>query len=210
MMIHPERLALIDPNNQTLNSTADAVRSDEVESEFIQGVIDRMLQVAAGKGHAKEDSRQMVGLAAVQLGASKRIISIDLEADGSNKPQNFLIIINPVITKRSKEVVSGREGCWSCGNICGNVERARRITVTGMDRHGEPVQFNFTDFVARITQHEVDHLNGIRFPDRIPTNHPERLHLVRPAEFEAYRHTWRHWSVLCPREEWEAMKAGEP
>ena len=202
-------LTLVKPADPLLNQVAGQVSPEEVGSQFIQELIDRMLQLAAGKGHTNEDSRQMVGLAAVQLGVSKRIILIDLDADGSNKRQNLMVVINPVITKRSRGSVQGREGCWSCGNICGNVERSRAVTVEGFDRHGMPVSFDLVDFVARIAQHETDHLDGVRFPDRVPINYPERLHLVRPTEFELYRHTWQHWPTLCPRKQWEAMKAGE-
>src|SRR5256885_5859793 len=203
------RLHLIEPFDPILNQVADEVAPAEVGSQPIQRVIDRMLQLAAGKGHAKEDSRQMVGLAAVQLGVGKRIISIDIDADGSNKHQNIMVIVNPVITKRSADTVQGREGCWSCGNICGNVERSREIVLGGLNRHGNPVSLDLADFVARIAQHETDHLDGIRFPERIPVNHPERLHLVHPTEFDSYRHGWQHWPTLCPREQWESMKGGE-
>src|SRR5256885_3884213 len=99
------RLHLIEPFDPILNQVADEVAPAEVGSQPIQRVIDRMLQLAAGKGHAKEDSRQMVGLAAVQLGVGKRIISIDIDADGSNKHQNLMVIVNPVITKRSADTV---------------------------------------------------------------------------------------------------------
>ena len=150
----------------------------------------------------------MVGLAAVQLGAGKRIILVDLDADGSNKKQNLTVVINPVIVTRSAETVEGREGCWSCGDICGNVERAKAVTLKGLDRHGKPLTLDLVDFVARIAQHETDHLDGIRFPDRIPQNRPARLHLVLPAEFESYRQNWQHWPILCPRQTWEAMKMG--
>lgn len=150
----------------------------------------------------------MVGLAAVQLGVGKRIVSIDLAADGSNKKQHLVIVINPKITVRSKVTMQGREGCWSCGDVCGNVERAKKVTLVGLDRYGKPLIFDLVDFVARIAQHETDHLDGIRFPDRIPEDRPEHLHLVRPAEFESYRQNWQYWSKLCPREAWEAMKMG--
>lgn len=202
----PIDLHLIDPTNPLLNKVTQEVASIEVNSDPVQGVIDQMLELSAGKGHTKEDSRQMVGLAAVQIGVVRRIISIDLAADGSNKKQDLSIIINPVITSRSKEMVQGREGCWSCGNICGNVERAKEVTLEGLDRYGKPLVLDLVDFVARIAQHETDHLDGIRFPDRIPEDYPERLHLVLPAEFESYRQNWQHWPTLCPRTAWETMK----
>ena len=202
------QLALVTPTDPILSRIANEVRPEEINAPLIQNVADRMLELSAGKGHSKHDSRQMVGLAAPQLGVSKRIITIDLTADGSNKKQHLQVIINPRITRRSEETVPGREGCWSCGNICGNVERATHVTLIGLDRKGKPVSFELTDFVARIAQHETDHLQGIRFPDRIPLDKPDRLHWVEHAEFDAYRSQWMHWPHLCPRERWEAMKAG--
>lgn len=204
----PSRLTLIEPTNPLLNTVALEVDPAEIGSQYIQGIIDRMLELAAGKGHSEQDSRQMVGLAAPQLGISKRIITIDLTADGSNKEQHLQVIINPKITYRSKTTLPGREGCWSCGNICGNVERAKNVTLAGYARYGQPIKLKLTGFVARIAQHEVDHLEGIRFPDRIPLSEPSRLHWVEHADFEKYRQHWEHWPAHCPRVVWETLKAG--
>jgi peptide deformylase len=203
----PHLLGLIEPTALILNAMAADVSKDEIESEYTQGVINRMLELSAGKGHSKHDSRQMVGLSAVQLGVGLRIATIDVTADGSVKDQNLQVLINPNITHRSDELVDGREGCWSCGNICGNVQRSKAVTLAALDRTGEPVTLELTDFVARIAQHETDHLDGTRFPDRIPENEPSRLHWVKPSEFAEYRSEWQNWPHLCPRDVWEAMKS---
>jgi peptide deformylase len=207
--LDPKTLELVDPTDQILNSIATEVTPDEIGSEFVQGVIDRMLELSAGKGHSKHDSRQMVGLAALQLGVGLRIVTIDVTADGSNRPQNLHVLINPRITKRSEEMVPGREACWSCGNICGNVSRSKEVEVEAFDRDGQEVRYTWLDFVSRIAQHETDHLDGIRFPDRIPEDEPEKLHLVLPTEFPEYRLNWANWQTLCPRQQWDDMKAGK-
>lgn len=207
--IQPATLELIAPTHSLLNKVVQEVAVDEIDSPFVQGVIERMLELSAGKGHSKHDTRRMVGLAASQLGINKRIITIDLTADGSNKEQTLQVIINPRLVRVSSEVTPGREGCWSCGNICGNVERAKDVTLEGLDRVGSPVSLHLKDFVARIAQHEVDHLHGVRFPDRIPVDAPERLHWVKPDEFEEYRIRWMNWPNLCPRERWDHMKAND-
>lgn len=206
----PVILEMVDPltYSELLNSAAAEVTSTELESKFIQDVINAMFDLAAGKGKSSEDTRQVVGLAAPQVGISKRIILIDLTANGANQKQNLEAIINPCITYKSKDVLPGREGCWSCGNICGNVERSKRVILEGMNRDGEKVKLELIDFVARIAQHETDHLDGIRFPDRIPASEPEKLHWVNPSEFEDYRSNWQHWSNLCPRERWIKLKHG--
>lgn len=206
--INPKTLELIEPTDQILNTVAAEVEPDEIESAHIQGIIDRMLELSAGKGHSEHDSRQMVGLAAMQLGVAKRIITVDVTADGSNKPQNLHVFINPKITERSDELVPGREACWSCGNICGNVDRAESVTLEAIDRTGTRVEHKLFGFVARIVQHETDHLDGIRFPDRIPLSEPERLHIVLPSEFPKYRHSWASWDTICPRGSWVDMKSG--
>lgn len=201
-------LTLVEPTDPILNRVADEILPQKVDSTQIQDIIDRMLELSAGKGHDKKDSRQMVGLAAPQLGASKRIVTIDVTADGSNKKQNLTVFINPKITQRSEQTMPGREGCWSCANVCGNVERAKAVTLEGLDRNGKPIKAELTDFVARIAQHETDHLEGIRFPDRIPVSEPDRLHWVEHSEFDDYRKNWEHWPVKCPRELWESLKSG--
>ena len=206
--LDPNALELIDPTSRILNTVATAVEESEIESPFVQGVIDRMLELSAGKGHSKHDSRQMVGLAAVQLGIGKRIIAIDMTADGSNKPQNLHVLINPTVTERSEEIIPGREGCWSCGNICGNVDRSKSVVLEALDRTGKKVEYKLSNFVARIAQHETDHLDGIRFPDRILKSEPDRLHIVLPSEFAEYRLNWASWGTICPREQWENMKSG--
>jgi len=205
---NPKLLNLVDYINPVLNETSQKVSLSEINSDLIQGVIDRMLDLASRQSDMDNDSRQMVGLAAVQIGVKKRIIIIDISADGSHKKQHLEAVINPLITKASKEKVSGREGCWSCGNICGNVERSRSLVLTGLDRYGKKIVFDLDDFVARIAQHEIDHLDGIRFPDRIPLDQPKNLHWVEPDQFEDYRLNWQNWPILCPRELWEDMKAG--
>lgn len=201
-----EQLELIAPTSYSLNKASVEVGEAAISSPIIQGLVTRMFTLSAGKGHSEEDTRQMVGLAAGQLGANQRIITIDLTADGSNQEQHLQEIINPTITSYLKETIEGREGCWSCGNICGIVERSKEVTLEGLDRDGRSLKLKLIGFVARIAQHEVDHLDGIRFPDRIPEDKPERLHWVEVAEFDNYRKNWAHWPIRCPRERWNTMK----
>lgn len=198
--------ALIPPTAQSLNEIAEAVPPNEIPSLEVQQTIDAMLRLAAGKGIHKSDTRQMVGLAAPQVGVQKRIIIIDLTATGAHQKQHMQVCINPVITYCSPKKVDGREGCWSCSNICGIVARSYKVTLEAIDRRGGPVKMALEDFVARIAQHEVDHLDGIRFPDRITDD--QRLHWVEPDCFEDYRTQWAAWPVKCPRARWMALKNG--
>lgn len=199
-------ISLLPPNNPMLNNIAVEVDIDSIKSNNIQYFIDSCFALASGKGHNKNDTRQMVGLAAPQVGNSVRIIFIDTTADGSNKKQNLEVFINPQIVKQSKNTVIGREGCWSCDNVCGIVERSEIVEIKALDRNAKPVRRVFTEFIARIAQHEIDHLNGIRFPDRIPIDEPENLHWVAAEEFARYREAWPNWPNKCPRDRWDKIK----
>ncbi|HRC28304.1 MAG TPA: peptide deformylase [Candidatus Saccharimonas sp.] len=206
-----QSLDLVDPveHAKQLNSRSTEVRVEDITSREVQFVIDEMLRMAAGKGVNGEDTRQMVGLAAPQVGISKRIITIDITATGALQQQEIVPIINPRIVAQSDEMIDGREGCWSCGDFCANVPRSTEVTVEGSDRAGKPIRYEWSGFVARIAQHEVDHLDGVRCIDRVPAHEPWRLHRVLPQEFERYRSEWPHWQQTFPREEWERFRSGQ-
>jgi peptide deformylase len=104
-----------------------------------------------------------VGLAAPQIGLSRRIIVIDVHE--GEVPAFGLV--NPVIVERSDEVERGEEGCLSIPGLKEIVERAARVVVEGLDRDGNPRRIEATGLLARALQHEVDHLDGILFLDRV-------------------------------------------
>jgi peptide deformylase len=76
------------------------------------------------------------------------------------------VMINPEIVKASEEKVLGVEGCLSIPNIQGEVERHEAIQVKGLNRFGKPLKLKVDGWMARIFQHEIDHLNGVLFTDR--------------------------------------------
>ena len=105
-----------------------------------------------------------LGLAANQVGDLRRVIVFDIAPkDG---PQNLQVIINPCITEREGEQVYN-EGCLSVLDFSAEVRRSARVCVTGVDRHGKPVEFEAEGLKAVVLQHEIDHLDGILFIDRI-------------------------------------------
>lgn len=111
-----------------------------------------------------------VGLAAPQIGFPYALISMEMRPTRSRpsaKGKKPLIVINPKITSFSKERTSDWEGCLSVPGLRGKVPRARKITVEYMTAEGEKVTENTSGLWARIFQHEIDHLNGILFVDRI-------------------------------------------
>jgi len=108
-----------------------------------------------------------VGLAAPQVGESFRLIVVEYgdEEDEEVLPKLY-VMVNPEITRASPETVLGTEGCLSIPGIQGEVERNEAVTVKGLNRHGSPMTVKANGWLARIFQHEIDHLDGVLFVDR--------------------------------------------
>ncbi|HUP90053.1 MAG TPA: peptide deformylase [Longimicrobiales bacterium] len=104
-----------------------------------------------------------VGLAAPQVGVSERIIVVDPHMDD----HEAFALINPEIIEASKESEKGEEGCLSIPGLRDLVERSIHVKVRGMSPEGEVREFEADDLVARILQHEIDHLDGVLFIDRM-------------------------------------------
>jgi peptide deformylase len=107
-----------------------------------------------------------VGLAAPQVGVSKRMIVIDTSA-GEDEGM-ILRVINPEIIEASGEQV-GEEGCLSVPGEYEPVRRAEKIKVKALSEEGKPYTIEAEGFLARVFQHEIDHLNGVLFIDRLPS-----------------------------------------
>lgn len=128
-----------------------------------------------------------VGLAAPQINISQQLAVIEYaegeeEEDDENtppKPKKLYVIINPEIVKVSEEKVLGVEGCLSIPGVNGEVERHESIQVKALNRHGKPQKLKLSGWMARIFQHEIDHLNGVLFTDlatRVWKFQPEEDH----------------------------------
>jgi peptide deformylase len=100
-----------------------------------------------------------VGLAATQVGRLKRVFVAAIEGDE-------YVIVNPVLTDRSQTTETATEGCLSIPGIQVDVERPTAVTISGQDVSGKPLQIVASDLLARILQHEVDHLDGVLILDR--------------------------------------------
>ena len=105
-----------------------------------------------------------LGLAANQVGDLRRVIVFDVSPKDS--PRNLEVIINPCITECEGELIHN-EGCLSVLDFSAEVRRNARICVTGVDRHGKPITVEAEGLKAVVLQHEIDHLDGILFIDRI-------------------------------------------
>ena len=106
-----------------------------------------------------------IGLAAPQVGVNKQILVVDHQPDEAANPP--LIMINPVITGASQELCVVQEGCLSIPNVFLDVVRSKVIEVSFKDEHGKLHKMTADGLLARVILHEIDHLNGVMFVDRV-------------------------------------------
>ncbi len=108
-----------------------------------------------------------VGLAGPQIDVLQRVIVVEFgDENDETVPPKLYIVANPEIVKPSPETEVGLEGCLSIPNIFGEVERPINATIKGQTRRGQPMKIKAKGWLARIFQHEVDHLNGVLFVDK--------------------------------------------
>jgi peptide deformylase len=143
---------------------------------------DEGLRRLAADMHETMDAAPGIGLAGPQVGVMRRIIVVHLqegyEEEGS--PAVRLTLLNPEIVK-SRGTETETEGCLSIPGWVGDVPRAWAVTVKGMDLDNKPVRLKAEGLLARVLQHEIDHLDGVLFLDRVE----DRQTIRRPAPDEA-------------------------
>ncbi|WP_017655881.1 peptide deformylase [Fortiea contorta] len=168
-----ELLPIIQLGNPQLRQKSAVV--ENIQDEKIQQLIDDLIdKVAEANG---------VGIAAPQIAASYRLFIVASRPNPRypHAPEmKPTAMINPQIISHSAEIVKGWEGCLSVPGIRGLVPRYQAIAVEYTDRNGDLQQQELTDFVARIFQHEYDHLNGILFVDRVETT----LEMMTEQEYQ--------------------------
>jgi peptide deformylase len=121
-----------------------------------------------------------VGLAAPQVNVQQRVIVVEFgDEEDEEIPPKLFTMVNPEITRMDSETVIGVEGCLSIPDFVGEVERSVAVTVKGQNRHGKPMKVKAKGWLARIFQHEVNHLDGILFTDIA-----EKVYKLEPEEEE--------------------------
>lgn len=110
-------------------------------------------------------SENGIGLAAPQVGVHKQLIVVDCEPDEPATPP--LILINPEIKKSSRDLCVVQEGCLSIPEVYLDVTRPQVVEVAYKDENGKPHKLTAKGLLARVIQHEIDHLNGVMFVDRV-------------------------------------------
>jgi peptide deformylase len=122
-----------------------------------------------------------VGLAAPQIGVSERLIVVEIPQDeGDPQSGKLYIVANPEIVKAGHEEEEGTEGCLSIPGYVGDVKRAIRVTIKGQDVDGRAMRIKAHGYLARVFQHEIDHLDGILFIDRVES--PDKIRKVEAKE----------------------------
>ncbi len=140
--------------SKVLRREADSVAAVDAEvSGLVQDLFDT-LEEADG-----------VGLAAPQIGISRRVIVVEISGAEPNAPP--IALVNPVIDI-GQGMATAEEGCLSIPDVYGGVSRYTNIEVTALDQAGEPFKLNAEGFMARVLQHEIDHLDGKLFIDHMP------------------------------------------
>ncbi|HAT7823828.1 TPA: peptide deformylase [Legionella pneumophila] len=153
---------LLDKNDPILRQTAEPIKESEFGSSWLKELIETMFGIMADKG--------AVGVAAPQIGISKRVIVFGTDYTKRRKPEYPIpdtALINPALKILSQEIQTGYEGCLNCGELMGEVPRAMEIEYSGFDIDGNRITKKASGLEARILQHEIDHLDGFLFLDRV-------------------------------------------
>jgi peptide deformylase len=150
------------PDNPVLRKKA---RNVTVFDADLQNLIDDMIETmreASGVGLAGPQVNQSLRLTVVET-----LPENDDEGDAVEGSRELYVLINPEIVWKSRKMVEGMEGCLSIPGWVGEVSRHEGIRVRALDRNGKKIKLRLTDWSARIVQHEVDHLDGILYIDRL-------------------------------------------
>ncbi|HID63620.1 MAG TPA: peptide deformylase [Anaerolineae bacterium] len=127
-----------------------------------------------------------LGLAAPQIGVSQQVIVIQLPENGEDPQSGRLYVLcNPEIVRTAGEEEESEEGCLSVPGFVGDVRRATVVTVKGLDSKGKKTRIKAEGLLARAFQHEIDHINGILFIDRVDS--PEKIRRIVPVEEQRAR-----------------------
>jgi peptide deformylase len=130
---------------------------------------DELLQLVADMDDTMR-AQHGAGIAAPQIGVSLRVVIFEVTENPRYPhvaPVPYTVLINPIVTALDAEEEEGWEGCLSVPGMRGLVPRARRVRYQGFDLTGAPIDRTVEGFHARVVQHEVDHLDGILYPQRV-------------------------------------------
>ena len=136
------------------------------KAEPVADIDDEVRRLAADMLETLADA-EGVGLAGPQVGESRRLIVVHPPADRGENREEPRVLVNPQVVQSDGPQVSGEEGCLSIPGIYEDVKRKERVRVKAVDLDGDEVELEADGWIARILQHEIDHLDGVLFIDRI-------------------------------------------
>ena len=139
--------------NEVLKKTSEPIGAFDGETAALINDLVETMEASPG-----------VGLAACQVGVLKRVVVVDVTP--KSRGHGLLILVNPEITEKTGRKIV-REGCLSVPEYTANIGRAETVTVKALDREGKEFEFTSEGFEAIAVQHELDHLDGVLFIDRI-------------------------------------------
>ncbi len=185
----PVRLKIVQTGEPVLRQIGRRLTPEEIALPAIQELIEHMrdtMRDAPGVGLAAPQVGLPIQLAVVEDRAEYlNGIAPALLAERERQPVPFLVLINPEIVEYSDETIEFFEGCLSVAGFSALVKRSRRVRVQYMDEHGQPQRLQASGWFARILQHEIDHLNGRLYIDRMETR-----------SFTSLDNMARHWKDL--------------
>jgi len=153
------------PDPQLRQPTAPVEKVDESVRELVADMIETMID-ANGAGLAAPQVHVPLRLVVFQAPESRSDPGLS-EAERYDHTAPLTVLFNPEIEILSKEEEGGWEGCLSVPGLRGYVERPSRIRYRGLDANGKPLERTASGFHARVVQHEVDHLDGVLYPQRM-------------------------------------------
>ena len=149
-----DKLEILTYPNKTLSQATSALDNiDGKVQEMIDGMASTMYEAPG------------IGLAAIQVGWDKSVLIYDIAPRDETRELN--VLVNPKIITQEGQILSENEGCLSVPDFRADVKRSEYITVEGHDREGNPIRLDTEGILAIVLQHEIDHLNGTLFIERI-------------------------------------------
>jgi len=183
-------LKIVQAGEPVLRATASALPKEQIALGKTQVLIEWMRETmrdAPGVGLAAPQVGIPLQLAVIEDRAEYvKDLSPDLLADRERSPVDFHVLINPKIVERSEEQVEFYEGCLSLAGFSALVKRPHAVTVEYLDERGEDRRIEARGWYARILQHEIDHLNGTLYIDR-----------MEPRSFTTLENMGRHWKNMA-------------
>lgn len=149
------------PNSHLREKSAKVPLVTEETTGLVKAMIEASLDWEDSRPHEIS-----AALAAVQIDRLERVIIVRSNFD-DKADREFVTLINPEIVKHEGKKIEDYEGCLSVSNIYGKVSRSSKIRVRALDENGSEIRFKAEGFLARVIQHEIDHINGIVFIDHI-------------------------------------------